>query len=35
VKVQATGSFSTLIHYPGLPSTIPITGTSIVRVVAQ
>lgn len=35
VKVQATGSFSTLIHYPGLPSTIPITGTSVVRVVAQ
>jgi Flp pilus assembly protein TadG len=35
VKVQATGSFSTLIQYPGLPSTIPVTGTSIVRVVKQ
>jgi Flp pilus assembly protein TadG len=35
VKVQVNGSFSTLIRYPGLPSSIAVGGLSMMRVVTQ
>ena len=35
VQVIVTGSFATLIKYPGLPSKIPVSGTSVMRVVNQ
>jgi hypothetical protein len=35
VQVTVTGNFSTLIQYPGIPTSIPVSGTSIVKVVQQ
>lgn len=35
VKVQVTGTFKPLITYVGLPSSIPVTGSAIMRVVSQ
>lgn len=35
VKVQVTGTFKTLLNYPGLPSSIPISGSTIMRVASQ
>ncbi len=32
VKVVATGTFSSLFHYPGLPGALTITGTDVMRV---
>lgn len=35
VQVQVTGTFSALINYPGIPSSIPITATAVMRVANQ
>jgi Flp pilus assembly protein TadG len=35
VKVHASGTFASLVRYPGLPPQISISGDSVVRVVAQ
>lgn len=35
VQVIVTGSFATLVKYPGLPSRISVSGTSVMRVVNQ
>ena len=35
VKVHTTGTFSSLIRYPGIPSPITIGGDSVMRVVSQ
>lgn len=35
VQVTVTGQFSTLIQYPGIPKTIPISGTSVMRLAYQ
>lgn len=34
-KVQVTGTFHPLWSYPGIPSSIPITATSVMRVTNQ
>lgn len=34
VKVQVSGTFSPLVHYPGF-SSLPVNGSAIIRVVAQ
>ncbi len=35
VKVQVTGTFKPLITYVGLPSSLPVTGSAMMRVVSQ
>ena len=35
VKVHVSGTFASLVTYPGLPSSIPIGGDAIMRVVSQ
>jgi len=35
VKVHVSGTFASLIRYPGLPPSINIDGESVMRVVAQ
>jgi Flp pilus assembly protein TadG len=35
VEVTVTGSFNTLIKYPGIPSTVPVTGNAIMRLGSQ
>jgi Flp pilus assembly protein TadG len=35
VKVQVTGKFTPLIHYPGLSNAIPVSGSAIMRVGSQ
>lgn len=35
VEVIVNGSFNTLIHYPGFPTSIPVSGTSVMRVANQ
>lgn len=35
VKVQVTGLFSSLLSYPGIPSAVPISGSSMMRVITQ
>lgn len=35
VKVQVTGTFTNLMHYPGIPNNIPVSGTSVMRVILQ
>jgi Flp pilus assembly protein TadG len=35
VQVVVTGKFTTLFHYPGIPTNIPITGSATMRVVNQ
>jgi Flp pilus assembly protein TadG len=35
VKVHVSGTFASLVRYPGLPPQIVISGDSIMRVVAQ
>ena len=35
VQVKLTGYFTPLLHYPGIPSNVPITATSMLRVNAQ
>lgn len=35
VKVHVSGTFASLVRYPGLPPQINISGDSVMRVVAQ
>jgi Flp pilus assembly protein TadG len=35
VQVQVTGTFNPLVSYPGIPSSIPVTGTAQMRIAAQ
>ena len=35
VKVQVTGTFSSLLHYPGIPSQLPVSGLAVMRVASQ
>ncbi len=35
VKVQVTGLFHSLMNYPGVPTSMPLSATSIVRVESQ
>lgn len=35
VKVQVTGTFSSLLSYPGLPTNIPVSGSAMMRVTYQ
>jgi Flp pilus assembly protein TadG len=35
VKVQVTGVFGTLLNYPGIPTNIPISGSSMMRIITQ
>lgn len=35
VQVQVTGTFTSLLSYPGIPNHIPISGSSIMRVANQ
>ncbi len=35
VKVLVTGTFTPLIKYPGIASSLPVSGSSIMRVAAQ
>jgi Flp pilus assembly protein TadG len=32
VSVQVTGTFNSLLKYPGIPQQIPVTGSAIMRV---
>lgn len=32
VQVQVTGTFNSLLKYPGIPQQIPVSGTAIMRV---
>jgi Flp pilus assembly protein TadG len=33
VKVVTTGTFASLLHYPGIPNNVPISGSAVMRVV--
>jgi Flp pilus assembly protein TadG len=35
VQVQVTGHFSSLLSYPGLPASLPISGSATMRVATQ
>lgn len=35
VKVVTTGTYTPLIRYPGLPASLTVTGTAIMRVVSE
>ena len=35
VQVQVTGTFTPLIRYPGLPSSVPVTASATMRVIGQ
>jgi Flp pilus assembly protein TadG len=35
VSVQVTGVFNSLMDYPGIPHSVPVTGSSMMRVIAQ
>jgi Flp pilus assembly protein TadG len=35
VSVQVTGTFKSLLNYPGLPSSLPVSGNAIMRVASQ
>ena len=35
VQVRVTGTFQALINYPGIPSSIPISATALLRVASQ
>lgn len=35
VKVQVTGTFNSLLNYPGVPTAAPITATATMRVQSQ
>lgn len=35
VSVQVNGTFQPLLHYPGIPSGVTISGNSVMRVAAQ
>jgi len=35
IQVQVTGVFNSLLNYPGIPNSIPISGSSMMRVITQ
>jgi Flp pilus assembly protein TadG len=35
VKVQVSGTFTTLVQYPGLSGSVPVSGSAIMRVISQ
>lgn len=35
VKVHVTGTFSTLVQYPGIPQNVPVGGDAVMRVTTQ
>jgi Flp pilus assembly protein TadG len=35
VQVNVTGTFNTLISYPGIPNKVPVTGTAVMRLGSQ
>ncbi|MGA2760575.1 MAG: hypothetical protein ABSF08_09685, partial [Candidatus Cybelea sp.] len=35
VQVQVTGTFPSLLNYPGIPTNIPITSTAVMRLGSQ
>ncbi len=35
VKVQVTGTFKSLMSYPGIPTNVPVSGGAIMRVTSQ
>jgi len=35
VKVQVTGTYKSLMGYPGIPTNIPVSGSAIMRVIYQ
>ena len=35
VKVQVTGTYASLLSYPGIPTHIPVNGSAVMRVTSQ
>jgi Flp pilus assembly protein TadG len=35
VKVAVSGSFRSLLNYPGIPNNVPINGSAVMRVINQ
>ena len=35
VKVQVTGTYKSLLSYPGIPTNVPVSGSAIMRVISQ
>jgi hypothetical protein len=35
VQVQVSGTFNTLLNYPGIPNPVPISGSATMRVATQ
>jgi len=35
VQVEVTGTFTSLLNYPGIPTNIPITSTAVMRLASQ
>jgi Flp pilus assembly protein TadG len=35
VKVTVTGTFKSLLSYPGIPTNVPVTGSAVMRVMNQ
>jgi Flp pilus assembly protein TadG len=35
VQVQVTGTFKSMLNYPGIPNSIPISGSATMRVTSQ
>jgi hypothetical protein len=35
VTVKVTGSFNSLLNYPGVPTGIPVTASATMRVLVQ
>lgn len=35
IKVTVTGSFQSLLNYPGIPNPLPVTATAMMRVLGQ
>ncbi len=35
VKVQVSGSFTSLLNYPGIPTHVPVSGSAVMRVISQ
>jgi Flp pilus assembly protein TadG len=35
VKVTVTGTFKSLLNYPGIPTNVPVSGSAMMRVISQ
>ena len=35
VQVQVTGTFNSMMNYPGIPTNVPVSGSAIMRVISQ